>query len=199
MTRKSSWNITFGRTELLILVLVYLFSVIAIYIVGYRAGNETGFDIARSGSTDTLVKFPIENKKTLKLDPEKVSEIYARLSDRGVKALPAASSSVGVITGIKTVEEAPLQLPEFESKYLKVKVEPGYYAQVFSGSDLQLADSIVGKLKALGFMGVINGDLENGYRVLVGPESTSTYAERLINQLDREKISPEPAILQQIK
>lgn len=77
-------------------------------------------------------------------------------------------------------------------------VASGWYAQVAAPSTLAEASALSAKLRSSGFPVRIETASVRGqqyYRVLVGPESSQTYAQRLVGQLKREPgIRSEPFV-----
>jgi cell division septation protein DedD len=71
-----------------------------------------------------------------------------------------------------------------------MRVSAGWYAQVAAPSRVEDARDLGKKLRSSGFAVQIEQAKVRGqeyFRVLVGPESNRTYAERLVTQLKRER------------
>lgn len=87
------------------------------------------------------------------------------------------------------------------SKFADV-LPKGFYAQVAAPKRLQDAETLANRLEKSGFpvaveVATVGG--KNFYRVLVGPERTRLYADRLLSQLHTEKYIPTDPFIREVK
>jgi cell division septation protein DedD len=207
---------TIGWLELLIITVVLLVIILLSYIFGYRLGMRSGFDAAMSSAVSTLERMPLgdDYKKTPSL--EDVSNVYARLAETGeeVQPSPAAEGLEAELqkeekskddsTSAIDEKKSDMQLPESTEAFdkeierlaekgikLTKEVDPGWYVQVAAPQYSKDAEDLAQKMRESGFAVLVNYVNVNGqeyFRVLSGPESTKVIANRLRDQLMREKL-----------
>ena len=81
-------------------------------------------------------------------------------------------------------------------------IPKGFYAQVAAPKRLQDAEKLANRLKKSGFpvaVEVASVGNKKFYRVLVGPERSRLYADRLLNQLHTEKYIPTDPFIREVR
>lgn len=94
----SRWELRLGLLQVLVLVGVVTGSMLGSFLIGYLSGNSVGYEVAQTGTVNTIARFPVQRNKD---ENDYVSEVYAKLNDKKVKNSDA----------IKAVTEDSAEIP----------------------------------------------------------------------------------------
>lgn len=179
---------------LLVAVLVIAFITVA-YAMGYRLGNQTGYESAMTSAIATMERMPLAEDFNKNPTIDDVSNIYARLTETE-ESLPPPEEMVADKEPEDSKKAKEAKKTEAESAADNtvpehLKVQKGWYVQIAAPHRLKDAEVLVEKLKKSGFAAQIDRikvGKDEYFRVVSGPETSKVYADRLRDQLEREKL-----------
>jgi cell division septation protein DedD len=122
-------------------------------------------------------------------------------SQRGVAASSVAAVKVEAPKKVDEPKSVALESPSEKSPFLRRTLGKGWYAQVLAASTIGEAETVARKLKASGFAVVIEATKVQGaayYRIVVGPETSRSQAQILVEQLKRASYIKEDPFLRTV-
>ena len=152
-----------------------------------QVADNTSLEIAKSNKNLKDLSFQIEEAEGYsKPESSKVEIKQMPKAHQETKEIKYQDNEKKLKLEVDTVKKEN----NIEIQNSKNKIKSGWYVQTLSSKDSSVANRLISVLKQSGFPAAIETTKlgnENLYRVLVGPESSKEYADRLANQVSREK------------
>jgi len=166
-----------------------------------------------------LIEPEAEQALAARIEPPVVKDSVVSEGKEPLKAVPAALdapiepqravmepvAAPVTVDARKKVDEPKKVTPESPSEkspFLKRTLSKGWYAQVLAAPSISEAESLARKLKGSGFPVVIEATKVQGaayYRIVVGPETSRSQAQILVEQLKRESYINEDPFLRTVQ